>query len=134
MQIAGVTVQYSQDYKNINLVGWTFCLVGSGLLTLLSATSKYSLAIGVQIPISAGLGLLYTATSFPVLAGLPPRHTAYAMSFHSFADAFGQVIGIAVGTTTLSNGLSHKLPTTFSGTLHGGPSATYAQIGTIKNL
>lgn len=110
------------------------CTTGAGLLTLLSVHSSHATNIGAQVPISIGLGLLYMAAQFAVLAPLSPTQSAHAMSFFAFSRAFGQVVGITIGTAVLSNELSRKLPPQFLETLHGIPSATFAEIRSLSEL
>lgn len=49
------------------------------------------------IPWSAGIGLLFAATTFPVLAPLPPSLAGQALAFLVFVRNFGNVLGITVG-------------------------------------
>jgi hypothetical protein len=57
------------------------------------------------IPFSIGVGLLYTATTFPVLAPLPPSVAGQALAFMVFVRNFGNILGITVGTSSSS---THK--------------------------
>lgn len=116
------------------MIGWCFCTIGAGVLLILKESSSVGLAIALETPVSIGLGLLFTGTTFPVLAPLPPSRAAPAMAFLAFSRAFGQVIGITVGTTILTNELAKKLPSQFLKTLHGGAAAAYSQIRTFQNL
>jgi hypothetical protein len=49
------------------------------------------------IPFSIGIGLLYTATVFPVLAPLPPALAGQALAFLVFVRNFGNILGITIG-------------------------------------
>lgn len=40
--------------------------------------------IGFQIVVSVGMGILYAAPQFPILASLPTSKTAHALSFFTF--------------------------------------------------
>lgn len=53
------------------------------------------------IPFSIGIGLLYTATVFPVLAPLPPSLAGQALAFFVFIRNFGNILGITIGTLFL---------------------------------
>jgi hypothetical protein len=44
-----------------------------------------------------GNGLLYPATTFPVLAPLPPSLAGQALAFMVFVRNFGNILGITVG-------------------------------------
>jgi hypothetical protein len=81
-----------------------------------------------------GLGILYAAVNFPVLAPLPPSLNAEAMSFLAFARSFGQVFGIVIGSTTLSNQLKKRMPAEFLNSLPGGPASAYSHITEIAAI
>jgi hypothetical protein len=49
------------------------------------------------IPLSIGIGILYAATTYPVLAPLPPSLAGQALAFMVFVRSFGNVLGITVG-------------------------------------
>jgi hypothetical protein len=51
------------------------------------------------IPFSIGIGLLYAATVFPVLAPLPPALAGQALAFLVFVRNFGNILGITVGAS-----------------------------------
>lgn len=87
-----------------------------------------------QVIVAIGLGILYAAVNFPVLAPLPPSLNAEAMSFLAFARSFGQVFGIVIGSTTLSNQLRNRLPAEFLSSLPGGPGLAYSHITEIANI
>jgi hypothetical protein len=102
-----------------------------------------------------GLGLLYTATTFPVLAPLPPSLAGQALSFLVFVRNFGNILGITVGrsfliilskkdhsdknvmilgSTALTNELGKRLPTAFLEQVPGGLSGAYGAIPIIASL
>jgi hypothetical protein len=51
------------------------------------------------IPFSIGIGLLYAATVFPVLAPLPPSLSGQALAFLVFVRNFGNILGITIGAS-----------------------------------
>jgi hypothetical protein len=59
---------------------------------LTSAASTYAFQvnsptrdwIGFQLIVSVGMGILYAAPQFPILASLPTSKTAHALSFFTF--------------------------------------------------
>lgn len=124
----------TQKFVYQNWIGWLFCIVGSGLLVILKADSSESAAHGLQVILAIGLGILYAAVNFPVLAPLPPSLNAHAMSFLAFSRSFGQVFGIVIGSTTLSNQLKKRLPAAFLETLPGGPGSAYSHITEISSI
>ncbi|KAK4704677.1 hypothetical protein P7C70_g1530, partial [Phenoliferia sp. Uapishka_3] len=82
-----------------------------------------------------GLGILYSGTNFPILAPLEPRQQPHAMAFFAFSRSFGQVIGIAIGSTILQNELVKRLPQAFYEEFGAGSSdLAYSSIVIIKTL
>lgn len=73
------------------MLGWIFLIIGTGLLTLLSTDASRATTIGVQIPGAFGLGLLWTATTYPILAPLPVEETAHALALFAFSRNFALV-------------------------------------------
>jgi hypothetical protein len=78
-------------YKYQNLAGWSLSAVGIGLMSLLKTSSPTSQWIGYQIIEGVGIGILYTATQFPILASLPVSETAHALALFTFIRTFSQV-------------------------------------------
>lgn len=56
------------------------------------------------------------------------------MSFLAFARSFGQVFGIVIGSTTLSNQLKKRMPAEFLASLPGGPGTAYSHITEISSI
>jgi len=52
----------------------------------------------------------------------------------TFARSFGNILGITVGSVTLANELSQKLPAEYVASLPGGVADAYASIPSIKYL
>ncbi|BGP41619.1 hypothetical protein JCM10449v2_005610 [Rhodotorula kratochvilovae] len=151
----GISVTVTGHYWVQNLVGWLFAIVGYGLLTLLKADSSRNMWAGFTVIIGMGLGMLYAATNFPVLAPLKPSQQPHAVrriisslpaaradlaalpqiTFFGFVRSFGQVFGIAIGSTIFSNELTKNLPEEFAsqfGEMTG--DIAYALIPQIKTL
>ena len=62
-----------------------------GLFSTLKADSSHALNIGFQIVEGAGLGMLFTATTFPILAPVKVTEAANALAFFTFIRSFAQV-------------------------------------------
>lgn len=127
-------MQVTGKYKVQNYLIWIFCIAGSGLLLLSDADASWTTVHGSQTLVGMGLGIGYTATVFAVLAPLPPCVNAVAMGTYGFARAFGQVLGIAIGTATFANQLAKKLPDEFAARLPGGPASAFAAIRHVSTL
>ena len=89
--INGVSVLLLNRYRPQNYIGWALGLVGMGLLSTIKADSSHARNIGYQIVEGAGLGILFTATTFPILAPLKVSEAANALAFFTFIRSFAQV-------------------------------------------
>jgi hypothetical protein len=87
----GVAVTKTGNYMIPTYVGWGLMVVGAGILTTLRADSSMSKAIGFQLIIGGGVGIIYVACLFPVLASIPVTQTAPAMALSTFSRNFGYV-------------------------------------------
>ncbi|CAL1715229.1 unnamed protein product [Somion occarium] len=89
--ICGIVVKVTGKYRPVNYVGWVLMIIGFGLLSLLKADSNTGQWVGYQVLVSAGTGMIFSATVFPVLAPLPVSLTAPALAFFAFVRTFAQV-------------------------------------------
>ncbi|KAJ6613134.1 major facilitator superfamily domain-containing protein [Mycena sp. CBHHK59/15] len=132
--IAGVSISRSKHYRPQLWLAWVLVMVASGLLSTLSADSSRAKSIGLEALIGVGIGILTTATYFPVLAPLPIAENAHALAFFIFTRAFGQVWGVTIGATVLQNYLAQHLPKSFEGVFPQGTQIAYAVIPLIPRL
>ncbi|KAJ7598373.1 iron permease [Mycena floridula] len=131
---SGIMTQILKRYLPANIIGWALSIVGFGLLTLLKADSSAAAWAGFQVITAAGIGLLYAATIFPILAPLPVQRTAAALGFFAFSRSFAQTFGITISSTVLQNELTKSLPTVFVSQFPDGAQIAYAAIPVIKDL
>jgi hypothetical protein len=89
--VAGVAVKKTGKYMIPTYVGWVLMVVGAGILTTLRADSSMAKAIGFQIVIGGGVGIIYVVSLFPILASVPVTQTAPAMALFVFSRNFGYV-------------------------------------------
>lgn len=108
--------------------------VGPGLLSIVSINSSKAAYEALPIPFAMGVGLLFSATVFVVLAPLPPSLAGHALSFLVFVRNLGSLVGIVLGSTVLNNELGQRLPTEFLNTVPGGLKGAYAAIPLITSL
>lgn len=87
-----------------------------------------------QLVDGIGLGVLFIAPQFPVLAPLPVTETARALALYMFIRCLGQAFGITVGATILQNELKKRLPQELTTTFPQGVEIAYAIIPTLKDL
>ncbi|KAI0709719.1 iron permease [Earliella scabrosa] len=132
--VAGGTATAMNKYKPQNVIAWACIVVGMGLQSTLHADSAVRNWIGFQIVAGIGFGMLFTATTFPILAPLPVELNASALSFFIFVRTFFQAWGITVGATVLQNELSSRLPSDFLASLPSGVEISYAAIPQIRAL
>ncbi|KIJ30066.1 hypothetical protein M422DRAFT_268422 [Sphaerobolus stellatus SS14] len=132
--VAGATVQVTKRYIPVNIIGWIITIVGFGVLSLLTATSVTAQWVGYQIIVSAGVGMLFTSTVFPILAPHPVNRSASALAFFSFIRSFAQAWGITLSSTVLQNELKKNLPEAFLSRFPDGLQIAFAAIPHIKSL
>ncbi|KAH9962025.1 major facilitator superfamily domain-containing protein [Lactifluus volemus] len=132
--VAGVVVKKTGKYVIPIYVGWVLVIVGAGLLTTLWADSSMAKSIGFQLPIGAGVGIVYVVSLFPILASIPVTQTAPAMALFVFSRNFGYIWGVTVGGTILQNELKKNLPASFIAQFPEGVEIAYATIPIIPKL
>ncbi|TFK91566.1 iron permease [Polyporus arcularius HHB13444] len=132
--ISGGTVKSMKRYCPQNYIGWVACVIGFGVLSMITENSSRAQYIATQIPAGVGIGMIWVATQFPILAPLPVSNSAHALGFHIFLRRFAQSFGIAIGGTILQNVLLHDLPPSFVQTLPQGVEIAYAIIPSIPTL
>ncbi|KAG9002658.1 hypothetical protein FRB90_011342 [Tulasnella sp. 427] len=135
---AGATAAIFSSYRPQNAIGWVLTSVGVGLLSLLKSSSSKAEWIGYQLIEGIGLGFLFTAPQFPVLAPLPVTETAHALAFFTFIRSFAQTWGVTIGATILQNELKQRLPQAFleglDSSAQKGIEITYAAVPLIHSL
>ncbi|KAG8914322.1 hypothetical protein FRC00_014482 [Tulasnella sp. 408] len=131
----GATVAIFNIYRPQNAVGWVLTTVALGLFTLLKISTPKAQWVGFQIIEGIGLGILYAAPTFPVLAPLPISENAHALAFFTFVRSYSQTWGVTIGATILQNELKTKLPKAFLDMFPSeGVEITYAAIPQIPGL
>ena len=89
--ITGITVQKSGKYRPQMWFAWCIMILGTGLLSYLDADGSRGQSFGFQILAGVGLGIIYVAAYFPVLAPIPVTKSTPALAFHTFLRNFAQV-------------------------------------------
>ena len=148
---AGILVKKTQGYRVLGIVAWAITTAGAGILVLLRADSSMAMSHGLQAPMAIGVGLLFSVIKFSTVAPLPPAlnarkrsltiayraHvltvSAEAMSFFTFSRAFGNVLGITIGSVTMTNELKTRLPSEYLANLPS-VSAAFSDIPNIVDL
>jgi hypothetical protein len=89
--VGGIALKKTGRYLMLIYVGWTLIIIGAGLQTTLRADSSIAKAVGFQVVIGSGIGMVYVAVIFPILASIPVTQTAPAMALYVFSRNFGYV-------------------------------------------
>jgi hypothetical protein len=95
--VAGFVIKETGHYSFLIYVGWILIIIGAELLTTLGADSSITKAIGLQFVIGSGVGMVYVAIIFPILASIPVTETAPAMTLYTFTRNFGSVSPLSDG-------------------------------------
>ncbi|KPV76700.1 uncharacterized protein RHOBADRAFT_12386 [Rhodotorula graminis WP1] len=132
--LSGIWISKRQSYKGVNVIGWIALTVGPGVLTVTKATTSTAGWVLMPMISAFGIGVLYAATVFPILAPLPPSIAGQALSFQMLVRTFGNVLGISIGSSVISNVLADKLPQEYLDMVPGGTAGAYASIPLIRGL
>ncbi|KAJ7171237.1 iron permease [Mycena filopes] len=132
--LAGVTIGLTKKYRPVNWAGWCITIVGYGLVSMLREDSSVGQWVGYQIVGAIGVGLIFSAPIFPLLAPLPNSRSASALAFYSFIRSFSQTWGMTISSTILQNTLKRKLPPAFVAQFPPGFEIAYAAIPVIRRL
>lgn len=89
--IAGLVIQKTSKYRQPMWFGWALMMLGTGLLGTLDVDSSRASSYGYQVLIGVGIGIIYVAAYFPVLAPIPVNQSAPALAFFTFLRNFALV-------------------------------------------
>ncbi|KAN0107400.1 MFS general substrate transporter [Russula decolorans] len=132
--VAGIAVKKTGKYLIPLYVGWILTIIGAGLLTTLRADSNFGKAVGFQLVIGSGIGIVYVVNLFPILASIPVTQTAPAMALYAFSRNFGYIWGVTAGGAIIQNELKKKLPTSFLTQFPQGVEIAFETIPIIPRL
>ena len=154
--IAGASVAKTNRSRPQLWIGWCFILIGLGLMSSVTESTSRATSIGFQVPIGVGVGMIFAASYFPVLAPLPPTSNAPALALFVFLRTFAQVChysrgcsfkvhaaadvaaaqiwGVTIAGTVLQNRVQGKLPQSVKDTLPGLNNVVYAVVPLISDM
>ncbi|KAJ7435210.1 iron permease [Mycena galericulata] len=132
--VTGAAIMISKKYRVINWIGWVATVIGFGLFSTIRADTSTGKWVVYQIVCALGVGTLFGAPVFPILAPLPNNRAAPALALFSFTRAFSQTWGLAIASSILQNELKKKLPAAFVAQFPPGSEIAYAAIPAIRKL
>ncbi|KAJ7499342.1 iron permease [Mycena latifolia] len=132
--VAGAMITVLQKYRAVNWIGWVLMITGFGLFSTLREDSAVGKWVGYQIVVAIGIGMLFVAPVFALLAPLPNDRVASALALLSFTRSFCQTWGITISSTVLQNMLKKRLPLQFVSQFPPGFEIAYAAIPAIRQL
>ena len=89
--LSGVSVAIVNRYCPQNYIGWLFSFAGFVLLSFVGPKTHGAGLAGLQLPAAIGLGILYSAVTFPIMAPLGVGENAHALAFFMFVRTFSYV-------------------------------------------
>jgi len=132
--VAGLIITVTKKYRPINWIGWGITMIGYGLFSTVRDDSVVGQWVGYQIVVAIGIGFIFSAPVFPILAPMPKNRTASAVALFAFTRIFLSTWGISIASTILQNMLQKKLPQDFVSLFPPGFEIAYAAIPAIKQL
>lgn len=109
--VAGFWIAKSGNYRTMTWIGWGLLTLGNGLLIYLEADTSTVAWIFLNIVGGIGAGTLFPAMMIAVQASSKAEDQGYAANMFSFARAFGNTIGVAVGGVVFQNQAKKKMLT-----------------------
>jgi hypothetical protein len=89
--LGGLVVQTTGRYRQPMWFGWIAIIIGTALLSRLDENSALSTSSIFQVILGVGMGTVYVAAYFPVLAPIAVEKNAPALAFFVFLRNFALV-------------------------------------------
>ncbi|KAJ3473492.1 hypothetical protein NLI96_g12977 [Meripilus lineatus] len=132
--ISGLSIAITKRYRPQLWFGWILLVVGQGSLSVFRADTALGVYAVLPIVMSIGVGIIYAATYFPVLAPLPVTENAHALALFAYLRYFATVWGVTIGTAVFQNELSKRASPELFNQLPGGVSVVFSTIPLINSL
>ncbi|KAF8313830.1 iron permease [Clavulina sp. PMI_390] len=132
--VVGGSVEVTGKYLPQTYLGWPMCMIGFGLMAILTENSTTAQVEGLQVILAIGLGIIYVVPQFAFLSPISVADNASALALLSWCRLVGQTFGITIGVTILQNSLTHSLPPELQSTFPAGAEISYALIPLIPTL
>ncbi|CAG8954968.1 hypothetical protein HYFRA_00008657 [Hymenoscyphus fraxineus] len=108
--ISGAAVSKMSKYRPSHFVSLTLIVVGLGLLTRLHKHTSVAYWVVIRILVSAGLGIMVTATLPAIQAPLEEKDVATSTATWAFLRSFGAIWGAAIPTSVFNTRMNDLLP------------------------
>ncbi|KAJ6476702.1 MFS general substrate transporter [Mycena vitilis] len=132
--LAMLCVTYMKKYRLVNSAAWCVSIIGFGLFSTVREDASTGQWVGYQVLCALGIGPLFGAPLFPLLAPLPTNRAASALALFSFTRSFAQTWGLTISAAILQNSLQKNLPAAFVAQFPPGFEIAYAAIPVIRQL
>lgn len=90
-------------------LGWIITALGSGLFLLLDVDTPTAVWVVILCIFGVGNGMVLTSVSVAIQAISKAQDCGRAAAMYAFMRTLGMSVGVAVGSTTFQNVMSHKL-------------------------
>ncbi|RYP84559.1 hypothetical protein DL769_001147 [Monosporascus sp. CRB-8-3] len=107
--VGGVLLSKTGTYSILHATAFALSAVGTGLLTLLDATTPKVTWAFFQLITSAGLGITVSTILPSIMAGLPESDVAVATAAYAFIKTFGYVWGVSIASIIFNAVLNANL-------------------------
>ncbi|KAL9054091.1 MAG: hypothetical protein Q9162_004348 [Coniocarpon cinnabarinum] len=134
--IASIIIKRRQKYSWAQWVGWPIATLGGGLRYLLDVQTTTVQWVFYQLVNAIGVGIIMPGTATANMAVAPTQHIAVAAGMVPFFRSFGQMMGLAIGSTIFQNQLKRELVSNHSLEVAAGQYAhdATAMVGFIEAL
>ncbi|EIN09177.1 Mfs1.2 [Punctularia strigosozonata HHB-11173 SS5] len=132
--LVGASIAKLRRYRPQLWLGWCLIIVGLALMSTVSENTSKAASVGYQVVTGCGIGILYSAAYFPVLAALPVTSNSPALALFMFLRTFAQAWGVTIGGAILQNELQGRLPASLKQNLPDLDNIAYAIIPIIPSL
>lgn len=101
--ITGIMIAKLGRFRWALWSGWTFSVLGLGLLYLLDTDTSVPKWIFINIASGIGMGILFPSVALAVQAAVDPQYLSMAVTMAPFFRVLGQAVGVAIGGVVFQN-------------------------------
>jgi len=108
--VGGQLTTRTGRYKTQTTIGMALAVIGTFLLSRLSASTPFSQAVVAMVVTGAGVGAVFPTLSVVVQSAFPYRMLGTANAARQFFNSLGAVMGIPIMATIVIETLKNELP------------------------